>query len=170
MSGSEEEVEDGMEGVDSDEENSDAELEPIEENYVCVWYSLCLLHVAVQKNHVIVHGWNLCSESLNKKGGSVTFVQMEGSVDEESARSDEGDIDYMDEIDHDDGYWSYDMDEATPHAVLPADHIGVDLGKGKPTLSRLRSLDQAVVGRALPQLRRCVSHMPYKKESTPLRG
>lgn len=37
MSGSEEEVEDGMEGADSDEENSDAELEPVEENYVCVF-------------------------------------------------------------------------------------------------------------------------------------
>lgn len=36
MSGSEEEVEDGMEGADSDEENSDAELEPVEENYVCL--------------------------------------------------------------------------------------------------------------------------------------
>lgn len=37
MSGSEEEVEDGMEGADSDEENSDAELQPVEENYVCAF-------------------------------------------------------------------------------------------------------------------------------------
>jgi hypothetical protein len=138
--------------------------------YVFLLQPLFVACSSSKEGRVIVHGWNLCSESLNKKGGSVMFVQMEGSVDEESARSDEGDVDYMDEIDHDDGYWSYDMDEVTPPTVLPADHIGADLGKGKPTLSRLRSFDQAVVGRALPQLRRCVSHMPYKKESIPLRG
>lgn len=92
------------------------------------------------------------------------FQQIEGSVDEESARSDDGDVEY-DRMDHDDGYWSYDIDETTPSPLLSSEHPGPEIGKGKPTLSRLRSFDQAAACCGQPQLRRCVSQRTYRTAS-----
>jgi hypothetical protein len=79
---------------------------------------------------------------------------MEGSVDDESVRSD-GDVDYVEtSAEGDDAYWEDDESQ------MPLQIFVGESGKvKKANMARLLSFDQATAaGRVQPQLRRSFSH------------
>jgi 2-phosphoglycerate kinase len=89
-------------------------------------------------------------ESSGSELEQVEEDDMEGSVDDESVRSD-GDMDYIETHERDDAYWE---DEESPLPIFAGEP-----GKVKNTnMSHLLSFDQVATGRVQPQLRKSFSH------------
>jgi hypothetical protein len=80
----------------------------------------------------------------------VDGLEQEGSVDDESVRSD-GDVSYID-VDEDDAYWDDEASTPTPRQTTGKSKL-------KGSMSRLRSFDQAAAGRPQPLLRKSMSHL-----------
>ncbi|CAK9860811.1 unnamed protein product [Sphagnum jensenii] len=89
-------------------------------------------------------------ESSGSELEQVEEDDMEGSVDDESVRSD-GDMDYIETHERDDAYWE---DDESPLPIFAGEP-----GKVKNTnMSHLLSFDQVATGRVQPQLRKSFSH------------
>ncbi|CAM6069691.1 unnamed protein product [Sphagnum tenellum] len=89
-------------------------------------------------------------ESSGSELEQVEEDDMEGSVDDESVRSD-GDMDYIETHEQDDAYWE---DDESPLPIFAGEP-----GKVKNTnMSHLLSFDQVATGRVQPQLRKSFSH------------